>query len=299
MMHEYKAKDMATCLSSKRVLFVGDSTIRQIFWATAKKLDKEGAEEAISKADQHGDLEFNRDGVEVQFVWDPFLNTSRLHEELIAYRDQPIASIGKHQNITDSAAVILAGAGLWYARHIPEGHLGQFKRAMDTIIPFMYPPPTTIGGPSNSSSTTISGKGGANNLLLLAPVQQPLYGLLSPSRAETLTPERVDPMNEYLQQMSAYHGADVAWSYSLMTKHRKMVYEESGLHVVESVAAKRADILFNMRCNDEFARSGSYPYDRTCCSSYGRPGWIQWFGLMGGLLILPGITLAGTLGMLN
>ncbi|KAI9791452.1 MAG: hypothetical protein M1835_000308 [Candelina submexicana] len=293
MIHNYKAKDIRTCLRSKRMLFIGDSTIRQVFWATAKKLDREGAEEAMVKADQHGDLEFKGDGVDVQFVWDPFLNTSRLHQELIAYRDHPTSSIGRHQNITDSAAVILAGAGLWYARLVPLAHLRQFKHAMDSIVPFMYPPPTAREESSKLNGTAVSAKGGANNLFLIAPVQQPVYEILSPSRAETITADKVNSMNDYLQQLSAYHGADVAWSYSLMTHKRKAAYEESGLHVVESVAAKKADILLNIRCNDEFARSGTYPYDRTCCSSYGRPGWVQWTGLMGGLFLLPGLTLAG------
>ncbi|KAI9721733.1 MAG: hypothetical protein M1812_002068 [Candelaria pacifica] len=294
IIHDYKTKDLTTCLRSKRVLFVGDSTIRQIFWATAKKLDRAGADEAMVQADQHGDLEFIRDGVDIQFVWDPYLNTSRLHQELIAYRDHPTSSLGKHQNITESAAVILAGAGLWYARHVPLAHLRQFKHAIDSIVPFMYPPPAIKVGSLNSSRTAVSAKGDANNLLLIAPVQQPFYEMLSPSRAETITPDRIDPMNDYLQQLSAFQGADIAWSYSLMTHKLKAAYEESGLHVVESVATKQADILLNIRCNDEFARSGSYPYDRTCCSSYGKPGWVQWIGLMGGLFILPGLTLAGT-----
>ena len=288
LIHEYKTKDISSCLKSKRIVYIGDSTIRSIFWATAKKLDLKGAEDDILAAEKHADLSFVRDGVSVEFIWDPFLNSSRLHDELVAYRHNS-TSMDSVSNDSQSAAIMVAGGGLWDARHIEIAPLWHFKESIDNIVPFM----TTAksGESSRFASLSLKNNGGANNLLLLAPVQVPMYESLSPPRAATITPERINPMNDYLQQLSAYQGADVLWSYLLMTWRLKSAYEEGGIHVLEQVANRKADVLLNLRCNAEAAISKGYPFDRTCCSTYGRLGWVQWLILANALAVLPIVTL--------
>jgi hypothetical protein len=36
-MHEYKQTDISQCLQGRRLVFIGDSTVRQVFWAVAQK----------------------------------------------------------------------------------------------------------------------------------------------------------------------------------------------------------------------------------------------------------------------
>lgn len=296
-MHEYKAKDISACLQSRRVIYVGDSTTRQIFWATAKKLDKEAAEDSMLAAEKHGDLSFTSAGVQVEFIWDPFLNSSKLHEELVAYRDVLGDTRSDTSSGTDSAALILIGAGLWHARHVEVSPLKVFQDAVDSIMPFMSPTANDVV--VGAAPQPFVRKHGARNLLLFAPVQVPLYESLSPSRAASIVSEKIKPMNDYLQQLSVYQGADVVWSYSLMTRREKFAYEESGLHVVENVANRKADVLLNLRCNAEAANSGRYPFDRTCCSNYRRPGWVQWAVLVAGLGLLPLVTMITSKGRHN
>src|SRR5882757_1716076 len=78
LLHEYKKDDIRECFGQQRLVFIGDSTTRQIFWAVAKKMDQERAEEQMADildSDyKHRDLEFTSDGVTAQFIWDPWLN---------------------------------------------------------------------------------------------------------------------------------------------------------------------------------------------------------------------------------
>lgn len=288
LIHEYKAKDISSCLESQRIVYIGDSTVRQVFWATARKLDLKGAETEMRVAEKHADLSFVRDNVFVDFIWDPFLNSSRLQDELGAYRPRPPLTT-RVLNSSQSAAILLVGGGLWDARHIGVAPLKHFRDSIDKIVSTMMS--AKPGKTPNYASLTHASEGGAKNVLFLAPVQVPMYESLSPPRAATITPEKIDPMNDYLQQLSEHQGADVLWSYSLMTWRVDYAYEESGIHVVHPVANRKADVLLNLRCNAEAAVSTGYPFDRTCCSAYGRVGWVQWLFLVNVFAVLPIVTL--------
>ncbi|TVY65507.1 putative O-acetyltransferase CAS1 [Lachnellula suecica] len=286
IMHEYKKQDIQQCFQERRLVFIGDSTTRQIFWAVAKKMDQERAEEEISEMldqdEKHKDLEFVSGGVTVQFIWDPWMNSTGLEQELGRFSAEPNNTA---EGVDESAGLILLGApGLWYARHGQENSYKDFRDSIDAVIPYMdhnseehAMVPISRPFPSRKQSP---------NFLLLAPVQVPWYPALSPSREEMITPEKIDQMNDYLQQVSQHSGADVVWSYSLMTWAGHGAYEESGLHVVNNVAHRKADVLLNLRCNAD-AANRSFPFNRTCCSNYTRPNPIQWIALVVGMLVLP------------
>ncbi|KAH6681838.1 10 TM acyl transferase domain found in Cas1p-domain-containing protein [Halenospora varia] len=292
IMHEYKKKDIETCLRDSRMVFIGDSTTRQVFWAVVKKLDRDRAEQAIERMldskEKHNDIDFESDGVTVQFRWDPWLNSTALERELKKFRTHPNRAVdeaasGNEAPETSAASILLGTPGLWYARHGQENFFKDFRNAIDAVIPFMD------HGPEDNEVfplRPISRGKESPNLLLLAPVQVPDYEFLSPAREETIIPEKIDQMNDYLQQASANSFADVIWSYSLMTWERHSTYEESGLHVVENVAHRKADVLLNLRCNANSANNG-YPFDKTCCSNYRILNTTQWTILVMGMLIFP------------
>ncbi|CZS93565.1 uncharacterized protein RCO7_09527 [Rhynchosporium graminicola] len=287
MMHEYTKNDIQECFQDKKLVFVGDSTTRQIFWAVARKIDLQKAQREIEVMldldEKHTDLEFEADGIKVQFIWDPWLNSTRLAEELELFKAySPATSEG-----AQSAGLVLLGTpGLWYARHGQENYFKDFRTAIDAIIPYMDHP--SENNTSIPVPMTLASRHDSPNLLLLAPIQVPRYEALSPSRVETMTPEKIDQMNAFLQQASAHSRADVVWSYSLMTWDGDSPYEASGLHVVENVANAKAEVLLNLRCNADAAGKG-FPFDRTCCSNYTQPGGAQWTLILGGMLILPTI----------
>jgi hypothetical protein len=288
MMHEYKKQDIQECFEERRLVFIGDSTTRQIFWAIAKKMDLERADREITEMlyldEKHKDLEFTSAGVTVQFIWDPWLNSTQLDHELRKFRADP-SSMEPDSGVDDSAGLILLGApGLWYARHGQENYFKDFRDSIDRVIPYMDHQTEKNAMPPKPRSFVL--RKGSPNFLLLAPVQVPWYQALSPSREETITSEKIDQMNDYLQQVSAHSRADVVWSYSLMTWAGRGAYEESGLHVVDNVAHRKADVLLNLRCNADSAAKG-YPFNRTCCSNYTQPVRVQWMIIFGGMLVLP------------
>jgi len=274
LLHEYDSRDMTTCLQGK-LAFVGDSTVREVFWAMAEKLDASGTGRAIHAADKHSDITFNMEGVELDFVWDPYLNSSKL--------DHILESQRSHAAKEDKALVLLIGGGLWHARNLGDVSTKAFGSAFDRMVVNLRKPEGSMlpfVNPHNSRPNV-------ENLLAIAPVRVPQYRSLSPDRAATLAQNKINPMNDYLQHLSKDHGLPVVWSYSAMTWEEPLAFQKDGLHVVHSVGTLQADILLNLRCNAKLSSRGSYPMDKTCCSAYTQPNWIQRTFLMCSLGLLP------------
>lgn len=267
-MYEYKRKDIQTCLKDQRILYIGDSTIRQLFWATAKKLNATAADEEMREAGKHDDLTFEEGDVAVDFIWDPFLNSTSLRHELLSYLNDDLQ---EDTDTTGKAGLITIGGGLWYARHFKSDWLDQFRDSLDYLAPLLG---VRRGSASKLYSSPWSKKrssgqhGHHGHHIYVTPVQVPFYDALSPLRASTMTPDKINPMNEYLHNISIMKGVKVAWSHLLMTWESEHAYEESGLHVIENVSLRRVDVLMNMRCNAQLTLSQGYPFDKTCCSAY-------------------------------
>ena len=294
MLHKYAAKDISDCLKSRRIVLVGDSTIRQIFWAFAKKLDPKGAEEDLAKAEKHSDVNLQKFGLELEFIWDPYLNSTKLYHELTVQRDSSLPTDSGQSKGNSTTGILLVGGGLWHARYLALSPLDQFKASISSII--------SLSGNQDPShelhpaTSTVSGPPSGNDHPYFAPVPVPLYEVLAPDRASTLSADKIDLMNQYLQQLSHHQGLRVLWSYSQMTWHQSSAYEKDGLHVVEEVANQKADVLLNLKCNDVLTKYGHYPYDKTCCTGYGYPLRIQWVMLVFALGIFPLLFLVVTSG---
>ncbi len=289
MLHEYTRKDVEECFGNRRIVFIGDSTTRQVFWAVARKLNqtraKKESNETFERDQKHEHIHFEAVAVTLEFFWDPYLNSTALRDELESFNVSPVAV--QNESSRDSAALILLGApGLWYARSGQENYMKGFTDAVNAIIPFMDNAPQSCSA-IPSYSWRNSGRP-SPNMLLLAPIQVPRYESLSFEREETIRPEKIDLMNDFLQQASAYSKADILWSYSLMTWSGSGEYQKDGLHVIESVADRKADVLLNLRCNYEAASHG-YPFDRTCCSNYDEVSTIRWIILSLGVVVFPAL----------
>lgn len=266
MMRKYSPNDVSTCLANRRVLFIGDSTIRQVFWSVAKALDP-GANPSL--AGKHVDITVEKSDVTLEFIWDPWLNSSRLHTELSSYNDR-----NTQNEVGNIPALILMGCGLWYARHENLNGLKMWKDSIDDVVQHMG---------EGRKTTDMTG----SDLLLLSPVTVPAWAKLSGNRKATITPQKISAMNQYLQQLSDFQGIDVIRSWQRMTYNLPQTMESSGIHVVESIAARQADALLNLRCNAVTVTK--YPLDNTCCNRYQAPNHIQWLGLLFVLAILPAI----------
>ncbi|PWW71731.1 Cas1p-domain-containing protein [Tuber magnatum] len=257
---EYDSKDIRSCLAKRRALFIGDMTVREIFWATARLLDPEVRPRAVG---EHIDISVTKDDVTLKFVWDPYLNSSALATELAKFGDGG----------SGSAALLLMGSGLWYARHENLNGLKKWKDNIDEVVQHMR---------EGRTSTDLAG----SDILLLSPVLVPQYEWLTDDRRETITPDKIDAMNAYLKQLSAFQGVDVFWAFDEMVRNLPQAYQNSGIHIKEEAAAKRAEALLNLRCNGEITR---FPFDGTCCNKYHPPNYVQWLALVFVLAVLPAI----------
>jgi len=264
MIHNYKSADVSTCLSSRRVVFAGDSTIRQLFWGVAMALDEEVD---MTKAEMHSDITVEHAGVTLQFYWDPFLNSTTTNREIDMFQGEKY-----YRGNPNRPALMLMGSGLWYARFETINGMKKWKDTIDGIAQHMR---------YGRKTTNLT----RQDLLLLAPVPVPAFEKLNEERQKTITPEKILEMDQYLQQLSNIQGIDVVWALPIMTRAIPQTFESSGLHLVDSVVAKQADVLLNLRCNAMLP--AQYPYDTTCCMKYEPPNYQQLVGLFIVLAVLP------------
>jgi hypothetical protein len=247
------------------MVFVGDSTTRQLFWAAARKLDFNWVADRRAEQEPLGDLELDVEGARLRFIWDPWLNSTALKQELKTYmernslskRDQ-IPSPGKRRQ-----ALLLMGGGLWHARHLQDDYLASYKLAVDQAAAAMGAARSSL----DMQNRETGGEDGVGDQLFFAPVFEPLYDQLSPSRRATITPDKIQAMNQHLQFQSQ-HGLNVPWVFQNMTAGYPEVVGTSGMHVTNSVAERMTDVVLNYRCNAKLAHTEGFPYSQTCCSAY-------------------------------
>lgn len=289
LLHEYNGADISHCADNRQILFVGDSNVRQLFWSVAKKLNQRKALDMGKLATRHGDIQYSDRGVDLRFVWDPYLNGTVLNNELEIYSENVGSGIAggggtKKGSKEQDAVMIVLGAGLWYARQYETGEaLREFKSSIDNIVSYT----TRSDGSAWRSTDPFEGWEGIGDQVFLLPVEEPVYERLSPARQETIMPEEVGKMNDYLRKLTPGQGLTIPWVAQIMTGKLKYAYEQSGIHVVESIANRRADVILNLRCNAKDDNAIGSPYERTCCSKYTSGNWFQWVLVVMSLLALP------------
>ncbi|KAF2011132.1 Cas1p-domain-containing protein [Aaosphaeria arxii CBS 175.79] len=289
MFHQYSAPEIAECSQDGDITIVGDSTVRQIFWALARKIeDDEGwVEEERNKPDNHGDLEYSKGGVHLKFIWDPWLNSTAMFRELTLLEGGVVNETIVNDNVPSNGSYLetgprrpvtmLIGGGLWYARHMENTSIEAYSQSIDRI---------SLAHDFSDLRTLPQSTEGVGPQVFIAPVIEPLYYMLSPARQSTITPEKISAMNEYLGLLSRA-GLNVVWSYAKMMKDQPAAYSMSGLHVMDPVATRMTDVLLNLRCNGKATQHLTYPVNKTCCSSYSSPRW---------LYFIPTFTLLARLG---
>jgi hypothetical protein len=264
MLHSYRSTDVSTCFASRRVVFVGDSTVRNVFWAVVRKLDPSADS---SQGKKHMNIAVEKDNVKLEFLWDPYLNSSRLLQELDLFKGRRY-----YGENAGRPAMMFMGTGLWYARYEPANAMRMWRKAVDDVAARMR---------MGRKSTDLRHQ----DLLMISPVLVPMWSWLDEARKSTITADKIDEMNQYLLELSSKHGIDVMASLTAMTYDVPQGYEKDGIHLKEDLLARQADTLLNMRCNSVLPPK--YPYDKTCCNMYDPPNYQQWIGLVFTLSILP------------
>lgn len=245
MLYPHKQKTVSECLSGRRVVFVGDSTVRQLYYGAVSTVDPN-----VDRAgEKHSNKGLTIEGARWDFVWDPFLNSTAFDQLL---RGQ----YGK----TGPPTLLVVGSGLWYLRHHQPVEL--WTERIDRLFS------AVLGGADGKLSI-------ADEVVLL-PVEVPVEDRLSDDRKQTLTRPAVDAMNA---ELVARFEADPTIGLAFPSVFNQMEtggagdLAQDGLHFGDEMVRTQARILLNLRCNDVLVKK--FPLDKTCCYQYPTPNWVQ------------------------
>ena len=285
ILHEYNAHEIEQCLDCSRLLFVGDSNVRQLFWAAAMRTNKTKTDDVMLYAEKHSNVSFEHGCSKLEFWWDPYLNSSLLQDEIVAsdgvHDSGGLLPLRRHGPPT----TIVVGGGLWHARYLGKNYLTAFKNNIDTLFNLSRNRDTT-------KLTTLPAE--QRSLLLVMPVLWPYYDMLDKDRNATLTPERLSVLNEYLLHPSTSSAMEILWSFSSMLQPQVLAYQDNGIHLLPEVVNKQVDIVLNLRCNAVTALQ-HYPFDKTCCAATIPYNMVQMVMLILALLaIVLGVTTAAS-----
>ncbi|KAK2830246.1 hypothetical protein Q5P01_018177 [Channa striata] len=241
MMHKYKTIEAKTCLAEKRVAFVGDSRIRQLFYSFIKIIETEQREDG----NKHEDISFQEDSssVHVDFLWYPEANNS-MKERLISWTHE-----------ASKPDIVILGAATWSIKlHGGSSEtLQQYKVNLTAI---------------------------AVHLERLADHGEVYWVLQDPVNEEVLSENRKMITNQQLERYNEA-AADVLNSskrrsrVKLLAASRQAALEtitqsDDGLHLPESTRNVGAMVLMNSVCNKLLR-----PIDGSCCQTLSPPNLLQ------------------------
>lgn len=276
MSHNYQPKDIVSCMESKRVVFIGDSVTRQLYFQFAHLTDPTLPTAPPDDDHKHADYSLtSTTGIGLTYIWDPFLNTS----SAARYLGPPISEAV--EDFQDPLSLLVLGSGLWYLRYQESGGLPAWESKMEAVV--------------QSLSTFHSFS--ADKVVVL-PVEDVVPSKLSKDRAASMQSSDIDAMNSDLYHRlrpSPPHRPLPFFSHEVYDKSHislPLVFNqmldpsqtEDGLHFSDAVVKVQANLLLNLRCNDVLPKV--FPLDKTCCRSYPWPSPLH-------LLVLATVVLWG------
>ncbi|KAF5537333.1 o-acetyltransferase CAS1 [Fusarium phyllophilum] len=296
MIHKYKKEEIEECMEGRHMLFVGDSTTRQVFYGMARLLDAEKAEEvrANSKKHESHDVEFG--GIRLKEIWDPFGNDSAIaRNELTLYHEERINKVPVDKQKGPSLAFM--GMGVWFAaRFEKEESIPMFKAAFNNMSELASNMDFEPFG-----NRPMDLRDGIGNEVFWAPIAPPFYDMLPDYRKTGVAsqPGEVEEIDEFLKTQEQESGIPMLWSFPALSYDQQDAIgdHENGFHVTDSVAEMKAQILLNLRCNAKLDIQKSYPYDRTCCTDYGQKSFVQIILVTLGILYVGGAAITEILAL--
>ncbi|KAF5003417.1 hypothetical protein FDECE_10014 [Fusarium decemcellulare] len=272
MLHKYSRDDIQECLAGRHMLFSGDSTTRQVFWAMARLLDREKAAEARSHARKHESYDMTFGGVRLMQLWNPYFETGTLNPNLT--EQLQLFTQEKHHPVPikdqKGPALIMLGAGSWYVlKYFEKESKMLFQDAFDNLTDIVR-----LEDLPSFGSQPMDPEDGVRNELFLAPVAPPFYDDLPDSRTKPkgIHEGEVEAIDQYIYNVEEKRNLRLLRVFPELSHNQPEAMvdrHDTGFHVIDSVAEVKANILLNLRCNAKLDKLSGYPYDRTCCSDYG------------------------------
>ncbi|KAK3055894.1 hypothetical protein LTR09_003128 [Extremus antarcticus] len=258
----YGTRSTQDCLIDKRVVFAGDSQLEPLYWAVAQKLDHD----VKPKPAAGGNLQFSSNRVDLEYIWDPFLNGSDLLRNVEA------------QGTLDGPALLIVSTG---RDNDISMTVAQFAASIDDLL--MIAQPSGAGHQLNPPSQVASE--GSGDLLLITPVRETYGELRDDSRT------RFSEMNAHLEDHVDELGSLTLWSFAEMVKGRRDDRHDNGWSTSWELSHQMADVVLSLRCNAGASRTRSFPNIRTCCGTWAR-NWTQVGFLVTAMAALPALVLA-------
>ncbi|CAO3622253.1 unnamed protein product [Cunninghamella blakesleeana] len=245
MIHDYKPVEVASCLNHSRVLYIGDSIMREQFYSMNRLTHSFDI-----KGPLHVDRKYKSEkyGMTYEFWWDPYINQTRTID-LLQGKDQT----------GDKPSLLVIGSGVWYARRLDENvYLQEWKKAIDNVFDGV------------ESTDRIA------DAVLLSPVEIPQFNLLNPVRQKLITLDKITVMNNYLHQrelsLSPKLPFSIVFAWNTIATSTVNITHD-GLHYLPPVTLPQAQLALNYRCNQQLPKH--YPINTTCCIHYPTPYWYQ------------------------
>ncbi|XP_044028714.1 N-acetylneuraminate 9-O-acetyltransferase [Siniperca chuatsi] len=244
MMHKYKSIEAKTCLAKKRVAFVGDSRIRQLFYSFIKIIDPERREDG----NKHEDISFEDESssVNVDFLWYPEANNS-MKERLISWTHEASAK----------PDVVILGAATWSIKlHSGSSEtLQQYKVNLTAIVMHLEKL--------------------ADNGEVYWVLQDPVNEEVLSENRKMITNRQLELYNEAAVDVLNSSKRNSRSRVKLLAASRQAALEtitqsDDGLHLPESTRNVGAMVLMNSVCNKLLR-----PIDGSCCQMLPAPNLLQ------------------------
>ncbi|KAI1768732.1 Cas1p-domain-containing protein [Hypoxylon sp. FL1150] len=256
------------CLQGQRIVFAGDSTVRQVFEAAVERFrDQPHTTSGMldTQRKPHESYSFETEGIKIDYIWDPWLNSSSLNNTLGVLHAQPLINddgVHTEKNELSAAVIILGAPGLWAARYGGDEYIYSFRHGIDRIKPYIS---SNLDKSVPMSESGTANSHGIMTQVLLAPVPVPNYSRLSLNRSQTITPRRINEMNRYLAALEPDEKSHILWVFNqILREEEPWGRQRDGLHDSKEVAARKLDVVLNVRCNTASA-ARTRTFKGTCC----------------------------------
>uniref|UniRef100_A0A667YDD8 N-acetylneuraminate (7)9-O-acetyltransferase n=1 Tax=Myripristis murdjan TaxID=586833 RepID=A0A667YDD8_9TELE len=244
MMHKYKSIEARTCLAKKRVAFIGDSRIRQLFYSFIKIIDPERKEDGNKV--HYERTQFLLLGMFSDFLWYPEANNS-MRERLVSWTKEPSAK----------PDVVILGAATWSIKL----HGGSTEALQQYKVNL-----TAMSAPLERLA-----EDGEIYWVLQDPVNEEV---LSENR-KMITNQQLELYNEAAVDVLNSSKRNGRTRVKLLAASRQAALEtitqsDDGLHLPESTRNVGAMVLMNSMCNNLLR-----PIDGSCCQKVPPPNLLQ------------------------
>lgn len=232
----------------------------------------------------------------------PFITSTPPHSSLTVSKPQP----------APQPAMLILGSGLWYLRHPSSGGLSSWEARIDSTFDLISTwtstsRPHSLAHPIRKPSAQLEEEANESSIesliadeIVFLPVLEPIQEKLSADRRETLLPSEIDAMNSDLAarlSASSYFYSATGSSSSSSASSSSSSHVTSnvtpppislplsfnalldpaqttdGLHFAKETLAVKAQLLWNLRCNDAMPKA--FPMDKTCCKRYPHVSLVQ------------------------